>query len=203
MAMITVMLGEQTMSTHTISHHPFVAGREATCDIAIENIGVSRRHCRFVWEGGEFKVEDMRSANGTLLNGEKIAAAAEIKDGDEVKIGKYRLLFHRASGEPPPPAKEEAGSLADIIEGKAPDEEKPAPADDMMKTFQMRSEDIRVKAGAAVGAPGQRASDVAGALGGDKPSGGISRPTFYAIIGAMAVVLIGLLAVVLVLVLKT
>jgi predicted component of type VI protein secretion system len=202
MAMITVMLGEQTMSTHTISHHPFVAGREASCDVAIENIGVSRQHCRFVLEGDRFKVEDMGSANGTLLNGEKISGAAEIKDGDEVKIGKYRLLFHRAEGEPPPPAKAEAGSLADIIEGKAPDEDKPAPADDMMKTFQMKAEDIREKVGAGVGAPGQRASDVAGALGGEKASKGISRPTFYMIMGAMAVVLIGLLAVVLVLVLK-
>ena len=144
----------------------------------------------------------MGSANGTLLNDEKIAAAAEVKDGDEVKIGKYRLIFHRAAGEPPPPAKEEAGGLADIIEGKGEAEVKPG-FGDSMKTFQMKAEDIRARVGAAPGDHGQRASDVAGAMAGAKPAAGTSRRTLYTIIVVNAVVLVILAAVVLFLVFRT
>ena len=203
MAMITVMLGEQTMSTHTIAHHPFVAGREAGCDILIENIGISRQHCRLLWEDGRFKVEDMGSSNGTILNGEKIPAAAEVKDGDEIKIGKYRLLFHHAPGEPPPPAKGEGEGLTGIMEGKAEAEaeEKP-PATDGMKTFQMNSAEIRAKMGAAAGASGQRASDVAGAMEGAKRSRGVSRRAFFLAIGVGAVLVLALLALVVILVVK-
>ncbi len=52
----------------------------------------SRRHAEFVREGGSFPVRDVGSLNGTYLDRERIEAAG-LASGDEVQIGKYRLVF--------------------------------------------------------------------------------------------------------------
>jgi pSer/pThr/pTyr-binding forkhead associated (FHA) protein len=53
---------------------------------------VSRRHAEFVREDGGFVVRDVGSLNGTYLNRERIETAS-LAGGDEVQIGKYRLVF--------------------------------------------------------------------------------------------------------------
>ncbi len=199
MPMITVLLSERTTGTHTITHHPFVVGRDASSDVHIENIGLSRSHCRFVWAGGKARLEDMGSANGTFLNDERIESA-ELKDGDEIKIGKYKLVFHQAEGEPAPPAGEKGESLAQMLEDAA---EKRGPITDSMKTFQMSTDAIR--AAAESGGPlteGVRAADVAKASSGEESSGGISKLTFYVTIGVGVGFVAALLAVILFLLLK-
>ena len=199
MPMITVLLGERTTGTHTITHHPFVVGRDPSSDVPIENIALSRSHCRFIWEGGKARVEDMGSANGTLLNDERIESS-EVKDGDEIKIGKYKIVFHQAEGEPAPPAGEKEESLAQMLEDAA---EKRGPITDSMKTFQMSTDAIR--AAAEVAGPsteGVRAADVAGARSHEESSGGISKLTFYVTIGVGAGFVAALLVMILFLLLR-
>ena len=53
---------------------------------------VSRRHALLVEKGGKFFIQDEGSLNGTFLNRRRIESA-EIDDGDEVQIGKYRMTF--------------------------------------------------------------------------------------------------------------
>ncbi len=53
---------------------------------------MSRRHAEVVREDGGFVVRDVGSLNGTYLNRERIDAA-RLAGGDEVQIGKYRLVF--------------------------------------------------------------------------------------------------------------
>ena len=53
---------------------------------------VSRRHAEFYREGGGFTVRDVGSLNGTYVNRERIEEAA-LTGGDEVQIGKFRLVF--------------------------------------------------------------------------------------------------------------
>ena len=47
---------------------------------------------RIVREENSFKLEDLGSLNGTYLNG-AIASKSELKDGDEIQIGKFRMHF--------------------------------------------------------------------------------------------------------------
>ncbi len=68
------------------------AGRHPESDIFLDDVTVSRRHAEFVRDGGAFLVRDVGSLNGTYLNRERIEAAA-LAGGDEVQIGKYRLVF--------------------------------------------------------------------------------------------------------------
>ncbi len=67
-------------------------GRSPDCDIFLDDVTVSRRHA-IVAKGAErFAIEDLGSLNGTFLNRRRIERA-ELDDGDEVQIGKYRLIF--------------------------------------------------------------------------------------------------------------
>ncbi|WP_291377992.1 FHA domain-containing protein [Demequina sp.] len=69
------------------------AGRSVSCDIFLDDVTVSREHAHFVRAGNEFLVRDAGSLNGTYVNRERVAEA-ELHEGDEVQIGKYRLTFY-------------------------------------------------------------------------------------------------------------
>ncbi len=68
-----------------------VLGRGTDADIRVEDPGVSRKHCEIV-VGTPALVRDLKSTNGTLLNGQKISEAA-LEDGAVVKIGGTSLVY--------------------------------------------------------------------------------------------------------------
>jgi pSer/pThr/pTyr-binding forkhead associated (FHA) protein len=67
-------------------------GRSPDCDVFLDDVTVSRRHATLVHDGSRFLLQDQGSLNGTFLNRHRIESA-ELADGDEVQIGKYRLTF--------------------------------------------------------------------------------------------------------------
>ena len=69
------------------------AGRHPSSDIFLDDATVSRKHAEFLATDGGFVVRDVGSLNGTYVNRERIDQA-ELRGGDEVQIGKYRLTFH-------------------------------------------------------------------------------------------------------------
>jgi diguanylate cyclase (GGDEF)-like protein len=76
-----------------------LVGRAPQADVRISDEGVSRLHARVtVTEGrgvdapGPVTVEDLGSANGTYLNGERLAHAAPLAEGDKVRIGPVTVL---------------------------------------------------------------------------------------------------------------
>ena len=68
------------------------AGRHPDSDIFLDDITVSRRHAEIVRSGDGYSVRDAGSLNGTYLNRERIADAP-LSNGDELPIGKFRLVF--------------------------------------------------------------------------------------------------------------
>ena len=67
-------------------------GRSPDCDIFLDDVTVSRTHALLIEESGRFRVEDQESLNGTFVNRRRVESA-ELEDGDELQIGKYRLTF--------------------------------------------------------------------------------------------------------------
>ncbi len=67
-------------------------GRSPDCDIFLDDVTVSRRHAVLVNDGGRFRIEDQESLNGTFVNRKRIEQA-DLENGDELQIGKYRLTF--------------------------------------------------------------------------------------------------------------
>ena len=69
-----------------------VIGRSPECDIFLDDVTVSRKHAVIVQRDGGFFVDDQGSLNGTFVNRKRVESA-QLEDGDELQIGKYRLTF--------------------------------------------------------------------------------------------------------------
>jgi pSer/pThr/pTyr-binding forkhead associated (FHA) protein len=70
----------------------FVLGRAPECDLVLDGPSVSRRHARIVREADAFVIEDLGSANGTLVNGAR-AERCRLEVGDELRIDEFQLTF--------------------------------------------------------------------------------------------------------------
>jgi hypothetical protein len=68
-------------------------GRSPDNDVFLDDVTVSRKHAVLEQDGGEFRIEDLGSLNGTFVNRRRIDSATRLESGDEVQIGKYRLSF--------------------------------------------------------------------------------------------------------------
>lgn len=68
-------------------------GRTADNDIVVKDSGASRSHCRVFLKGARYFVEDLKSANGTKLNGSLLSIAKEIRPGDTITIGDVVFTF--------------------------------------------------------------------------------------------------------------
>jgi pSer/pThr/pTyr-binding forkhead associated (FHA) protein len=64
-----------------------ILGRRPDCDLCIPLQVVSRRHCQISQESDFLKVRDLKSSNGTFVNGTKIIDEAQAKPGDHIQIG--------------------------------------------------------------------------------------------------------------------
>ncbi len=71
-------------------------GRHPESDIFLDDITVSRRHAEFVRGAAGYVVRDVGSLNGTYVNRERIDEVA-LASGDEVQVGKFKLVFVAAS----------------------------------------------------------------------------------------------------------
>ncbi len=69
-----------------------VIGRDDSCDLVIDADTVSRRHAEISWRNDEAHLRDLGSRNGTRVNGERVAAAT-LTAGDEIGIGRFRIIF--------------------------------------------------------------------------------------------------------------
>lgn len=73
-------------------------GRAVRADFILDAPLVSRLHCRFeALPSGELEVEDLRSTNGTFVNGKRVKKAA-LAAGDRVRVGRVELTVERAAG---------------------------------------------------------------------------------------------------------
>src|SRR5262245_32984950 len=71
---------------------PFTVGRNESCDYQILSSRVSREHAEFVREGRDLKVRDLKSTNGTFVNGKRIEEQ-KLADGDLVVIADVHFSF--------------------------------------------------------------------------------------------------------------
>jgi len=100
-ALLVVKRGPNAGSRFLLDQDVTTAGRHPDSDIFLDDVTVSRRHAEFRREGGGFVVHDVGSLNGTYVNRQRIDVAA-LSGGDEVQIGKFRLLYlagARAAGD--------------------------------------------------------------------------------------------------------
>ena len=90
--LLVVKRGPNAGSRFFFDRATTTAGRHPNSNIFLDDVTVSRRHAEFRCVGGEFQVVDVGSLNGTYVNREPVDWAV-LANGDEVQIGKFRLVF--------------------------------------------------------------------------------------------------------------
>lgn len=76
-------------------------GRQPDNDIVFDNLVVSGHHCVFELKGvADVFVEDLRSTNGTYINGRMIKQRQQLQDGDVIAIGNFRIHYAAAAAQP-------------------------------------------------------------------------------------------------------
>ena len=91
-ALLVVQRGPGAGSRFLLDLDVVSVGRHPDSEIFLDDVTVSRRHAEFHRDGGTFTVRDAGSLNGTYVNRDRIDEV-RLSDGDEVQIGKYRLVF--------------------------------------------------------------------------------------------------------------
>ncbi|MDE0118312.1 MAG: FHA domain-containing protein [bacterium] len=95
-AVLVVTQGAAAGSRFELSDTRVTLGRHPDSDIFLDDITVSRNHAEIYRDGLVPHVKDMGSLNGTYLNSRRVEEAG-LKDGDELQIGRFKLVFHDRS----------------------------------------------------------------------------------------------------------
>jgi pSer/pThr/pTyr-binding forkhead associated (FHA) protein len=89
---LVVKRGPESGAKFVLDNELTHVGRHPDSEIFLDDITVSRRHAEFVRTADGYVLRDVGSLNGTYVNRERIEAVP-LASGDEVQIGKFKLVF--------------------------------------------------------------------------------------------------------------
>jgi hypothetical protein len=72
-----------------------VIGRSRDCDVVLDDAGISRRHAHIRPTAQGWAIEDLRSTNGVLLNGERLRGSRPLQIGDRIELGSTEMVFEQ------------------------------------------------------------------------------------------------------------
>ena len=98
-ALLVVQRGPNAGARFLLDAERTTAGRRPDSDIFLDDVTVSRKHAEFIRRGEGFVVRDVGSLNGTYVQRDRIDEAV-LRAGDEVQIGKYRMMFYPSPLDP-------------------------------------------------------------------------------------------------------
>jgi pSer/pThr/pTyr-binding forkhead associated (FHA) protein len=101
-ALLVVQRGPSAGSRFLLDTDVVSAGRHPESEIFLDDVTVSRRHAEFRRAPEGYTVADVGSLNGTYVNRDRIDEVS-LQGGDEVQIGKFRLVYfasHAGVGSP-------------------------------------------------------------------------------------------------------
>jgi diguanylate cyclase (GGDEF)-like protein len=89
---LVILTGTRMGLVHTLTG-PTTLGRSPECEIPLEDDGVSRMHARITMRQGQPEIEDLRSTNGTYVDGVRVSTTSRLQEGSRVRIGGLTLKF--------------------------------------------------------------------------------------------------------------
>jgi pSer/pThr/pTyr-binding forkhead associated (FHA) protein len=92
-ARLVVVDGKQSGKSIPLPETIFLIGRAPQCHLRPHCPSVSKLHCAIAAWAGKVRVRDLKSRNGTLLNGQAIDGEAVVHDGDRLQVGSLRFTF--------------------------------------------------------------------------------------------------------------
>lgn len=95
---LMVRSGPQAGDRFVLANAITKLGRHPDSDISLDDISVSRRHAEISRQGSEYVLRDAGSLNGTYVN-QKPVESTVLQQGDEIQIGRFRLIYLGPSNE--------------------------------------------------------------------------------------------------------
>jgi pSer/pThr/pTyr-binding forkhead associated (FHA) protein len=92
LASLAITAGPLAGQTKSLTSRGILIGRGSGCDLRLVDRSVSRQHARLRYADGAWFVQDLGSAAGTFVNGQRIQAI-RIKRGDQIQIGASILVL--------------------------------------------------------------------------------------------------------------
>ncbi|MBK8257133.1 MAG: Flp pilus assembly complex ATPase component TadA [Polyangiaceae bacterium] len=125
MAMFSVIISEKggAERREAFDRTEINVGRVQGNDLMLPKGNVSKRHARLLFRDGRFIVTDLKSTNGTYVNGRKISQATIVREGDKIYIGDFVLRIETGSGSvapstsEPPRAPDESSQPREVTAG--------------------------------------------------------------------------------------
>ncbi len=114
MALLQVLKGMTPGQQFTLDGDRAILGRHPDCDIVLDVGAVSRQHAQILQIDADFYVEDLKSRNGTFVNGEQIRDRHRLEDNDRIKICDLLFTFHRGKQHAQPGGIDPA--LAEVVD---------------------------------------------------------------------------------------
>src|SRR5690349_20597305 len=93
MATLSILRGSSPPKSIPLPEERITLGRNPDCNVVIDSNSVSRQHAQISWSEGQYFLEDLRSRNGTLLNGTRIDGRVRLHDGDRITICETLMQF--------------------------------------------------------------------------------------------------------------
>lgn len=117
MPYLTLFYGKKVIGQYTVDFgFPISIGRKDSNNIVINNLAVSGVHARIEHTNDGVFVTDLESKNGTFING-KPSLKSLLKEGDEIVIGKHKLLFSEAENKDLTPAQSAVPTISASDQG--------------------------------------------------------------------------------------
>lgn len=95
-SLLVVRRGPNVGARFLLDRDEITAGRHPRSDIFLDDITVSRHHVTFLRVGDKVVLRDVGSLNGTYVNRNLVDDDIVLQDGDEVQIGKFRMVYYTA-----------------------------------------------------------------------------------------------------------
>lgn len=73
-----------------------IIGRDPSCDIQLNHVGVSRKHASIIRSGNGYQIIDTNSTNGVWVNGKKVSGRVTLREKDVIVITNSRIIFSAA-----------------------------------------------------------------------------------------------------------
>src|SRR5678815_557145 len=80
--------------THTFGSGEVFIGRSPECQVVLKDFGISRQHAKVLVDDDGVRIVDLRSKNGTQVNGVTVMEAP-LRDGDRILLGKFQITFSK------------------------------------------------------------------------------------------------------------
>ncbi len=154
-----------------LTGEPLSIGRSREADIPLLDDKVSRMHCGIRLSDGEFYLKDIKSRNGTFVNGQRVEDTVKLKVGDRIQIGSTVFVMETASNQED--AKKAMGNvqnemddgkgyttiLKEIVENIAPAAAEAPASDDKPSPIPNKHPSIKIAANAKLDVSASKAEE--------------------------------------------